>query len=413
MARLARLALGIGLVLSLGPLDPAPASARDEDGEARRRALAKALGWLEERTLRLPDAEGTPRKPFDVAAAGYVHLLAGRERGRRAFVERCRASTLDYVAHVERRSRVPSELPSRHGLATSEALIQYTWPLAMAAILLAECHEQGLDASGAKRALQRIATLLGEAQGENGGWGHGRIAPRDGGGAPAPSPLAGFPEVGGGYPSTLLASSALVATALGRSRSAVPGLAGPDAGAARRYFEDAQLPNGNLPYDPSQRSADGDRTGAARAAGALVALWSLGVPLSDRTLARAADYLDAHEGDVSEGHGSATLGLLYGALAARVRGDRTWRAFRERFFPRILAAQSEEGAFACIAEGTLFGTTNDSRPFGGPLGGPFQEGVDVYVTALHAWILLLDDAPPRPPEAPAPGAPPPAPVTPR
>jgi hypothetical protein len=221
-------------------------------------------------------------------------------------------------------------------------------------------------------------------------------------------------RLGGGYPSTLLASSALVAAALGMARAEVGELEGPDCAGARRYFETAQLPNGNQPYDPSQRQAHLDRTGAGRAAGALYALWTLGVRLDDRTLERAAAYLDAHPGDVAEGHGSAVLTLLYGALAAKARGERPWRAFRERFFRRILDAQSEDGACACIAEGKAFGTTNDSRPMGGvALGGLFEGGVTAYVTALHAWILLLDATELRAPGRKAPAAAGDTPVTPR
>jgi len=391
---------------------PEPVSAAERDA-----SLGRALRYLEGKTLSLPDSQGTPRKPFDVAAAGYVHLLARRSRSSteglgRDFVQRCRRASLDYVSEVERRSRDPEQLPSRHGLATSEALVQYTWPLAMCAIFHAELHAQGVQPAVARRTLARIVTLLGEAQDENGGWGHGRIAPKEAG-AQTRDPIAALDRVGAGYPSTLLASSALVAASLGIARTAAGDPEGPDLGKARAYFVTAQLPNGNFPYDPSQRQAHRDRTGAGRTAGSLFALWTLGVPLTDKSVARAAEYLDEHPADVAEGHGSAVLTLLYGALAARVRGGRPWQAFRERFFRPIVAAQSEEGAYSCIAEGKLFGTTNDSRGFGASLGGFFQDGVDVYVTALHAWILLLDVVEPRPPGRAAPESPAGSPVTPR
>jgi hypothetical protein len=421
-------------LLCVGLLGTAPAGAEEappdeatvSDAE-RDQAIEKGLAYLERTSLGLLEAQGTPRKQFTVAATGYVFLLARRTRGLRTEQrsDRFRRVTdylLGYLDEVERRSADDGQLPPVHGLATSEALAQYTWPLAMMAMYFTELHAQGRQQRTAAKAVDRIVKVLGEAQDPNGGWGHGRVSAA----APdedRPHPLEDqVPESmrdllrssGGGYPSTLLASSILVASSLGIVRSALD-LEGLDyLDRTPAYFHEAQLSNGLFPYDPSQRSAHADRTGAGRTAGSIFALYCLGVPLDHATIQKARRYLGTHLPDVAEGHGSAALNLLYGALASRVLGDEAWGRFKETFFRRLVDAQADRGSFTCICEGRLFGATNDSRPAGAGAvpRGPFQEGVDAYVSVLHTWILLLDLGTPATLEEP-PARGPVRPVTPR
>ena len=63
---------------------------------------------------------------------------------------------------------------------------------------------------------------------------------------------------------------------------------------------------------------------------------------------KTAGLLEHSLADVSEGYGSATMALQFGALLSRAQGDERWDAFRTIFFPRILAKQHEDGAFACV-----------------------------------------------------------------
>jgi len=348
--------------------------------EERNRAIDRALVYLANAVPRLPDSEGTPRRPFTAATTGYVFLLAGERTGTRRSKQRVLVADLKdfvmrYLEEVEDRSRNPKELPSSQGVAESWALIQYTWPCAVAALFFAEMHQRGLYQDEAKDAVERLVKVLGEAQQENGGWGHGRA------------------RAEGSYPNTLLASSALVASAVGLVKRSMnpPGTEFLDK--SPDYFRDAQLRNGNYPYDPSQRSADFDELGAGRAAGAIFALWCMDVPLTDRTIKRSIKYLDAHLEQVAEGHGSAAMTLLFGALAAKVRGEKAWAAFKKTFFRRMIDAQARSGSFTCICKGTTPGTTNDSKPPGGL--GMLQKGADAYVTAIHTWILLLDRETPK------------------
>lgn len=91
--------------------------------------------------------------------------------------------------------------------------------------------------------------------------------------------------------------------------------------------------------------------------------------------------------------------------AAPARGDAAWAQFRLLYFPRILAIQVESGLFTCIAEAKEFGVTNDTEPVGGMSDmSDWTAHQKVYVTSIHALILLLDRAkpqaiPPMPPLA--------------
>ncbi len=184
----------------------------------------------------VPDASGSPRKPFTLAIAGLDFLLASgttddRVAGNR--IRRCRDGLLAYVAEVERRSRDARELPSGHGVADSTKLCQYTWVLGAAALFFAEARARGLFRAEADRAFASITALLAEAEDENGGFGHGRIAPP--GTEPAPgakrpfAPLPPLPRLGAGYPSTLVSSTNVVALGLGLARPFSPSRPRPGA----------------------------------------------------------------------------------------------------------------------------------------------------------------------------------------
>ena len=377
---------------ALGKPDKKPSAVADHD---RDEAINRGVRYLEDTVLRLPDASGTPRKQFTVALTGLVELMAGSARGIRTdgksrIVDRCRAYLAAYVEEVERRSADESQLPPRHGMAMSDRIMQYTWPLGTAAFFYGELHARGRHKKSSRKLLRRIAKVLGETQQTDGGWGHGRVQSKQTGEAPG----GVFAGMQGGYPSTLLAATNGVAAPLALARTEV-GAKG--LGFLERvipYYETAQLPNGNFPYDPSQRSAHRDLTGVSRAAGALFSLYCLGVPWKHPTMKRSLSFVDEHVEYLSEGHGSSAYNLMWAALAQRVRGEEPWKRFKRTFFRRILDKQDEQGAFECICAGKAFASTNDSRGLG--LGIPrFAGGTKAYVTALHTFILLLDRDTPR------------------
>jgi hypothetical protein len=378
----------------------------------RDEAIIRGLRYLEREVFQLPDASGTPRKQFTVAATGLAFVLArdgyaSRTDGKK-MIERARAYLAKYVEEVTRRTADPASLPAQAGSFSSNHMIQYTWPLAMDAMFQGELHHRGLGRAGARKSLRSILPLLEEAQAPNGGWGHGKVG--DKGRPRGSSKMDGY----GGYPDTLQASTNIVATALGWVRPMVPSRKKDFVEKAQGYFRYAELANGCFPYDPSQRSAHMDLTGVSRAAGAVLAMRALGISWKDRGIQRALAYIDANFAYLSEGHGSSTFNLFLAAMLQRVRGEKEWRNFKRTFFRRIIDKQGEDGAFECVCEGKAFASTNDSKPFGGKMAGSikmFADGTSAYVTALHTLILLLDRAPPKllGKEAPAPAQ---APITP-
>ncbi|MCU0725393.1 MAG: hypothetical protein MUE73_06330 [Planctomycetes bacterium] len=401
------------LCLAFAPLagaraGPAPARA---DPEA---ALRRALPWLVERLPRLPDVKGTPRRPFTCAVAGLVALLApdaGLPGGGEETLRHVRGVLGSFLDDVERRVGEPDSLPPRHGLASSEYLIQYTWPLAAAALFYSEQALRGIEREASAAALRRILAVLADAQAENGGFGHGRIRPA---GATTPGPRRAAPDLlpeipaGAGYPETLLAATNCAAAGIGAAARVLgrESYAGRDRLIA--YYRKARLPNGSFPYDPSQRSAGADGTGVGRAAGAMLALHALGVPAADPDFAAAFDFVVERLDRIAEGHGSPALNVALAGLAFRALGGAAFARFRAEYFPRIAAAQEKDGSFRCVCRKEGFGVTCDSDP-AFAAAGFLAESQHLYVTALHALVLLLDRAPPKFLAAPAPWPAPPPP----
>ncbi len=403
---------------------PAPAAKGAAPAPSREEGARRAIAWLEAHVFSLPDASGSPRKPFTVAFAGLDFLLdAGTTVGPDVLgrVRRCAELLKVHLDDVERRSRDPGSLPDRHGLADSRVLVQYTWTLAAAAIFYAEAQARGVLRAEAGAALPRVATLLAEAQDPNGGFGHGRVAPPGTTAKPPPGGLALPPlpamPAGLAYPSTLVSTTTVVTLGLALARPAMGRAADEPLARAVSHLRKAQLGSGNFPYDTSQRSADADLTGVGRTAGAIAALRAAGLPVEDPGVAKAARFLDEHLDALPEGHGSPALNLVLGALAARTRGPKAVEAFDARVLSRMLALQAADGALDCICERKGFGVTCDSPAHGllAGAGDVFTSGQTAYVTALHAFVLLLPRGGLRildAPKGPAPRVAPPPTTTP-
>lgn len=352
-------------------------------------AVRRAVGYLDAHLLRLPETQGTPRKPFTFAVAGLVYLMEGRTRAGPSPIPRIQAYLEGYVEQVDRKLKDPENLPAAHGVADSRTLCQYTWPLAAAGLFLGELDVRGIGGRSGRRTLERILVLLADAQQENGGWGHGKINPSKKKKAGDAFGGLELPQLGGGYPSTLVSSSNCVAITVGLLGT----LKGLDAGSqiekAQAYYRAARLDNGSFPYDPSQRQSGFAKINAGRSAGALFAMHCLGMP-RDSGWERSVAYVEREFEFLPEGHGSPCLNLMQAALACRMLGREKWQQFRESFFARIVATQDDEGALGCICEGKAFGVTCDSKGMFEGLGGVFRTEQDVYTTALQAFILLLD-----------------------
>jgi hypothetical protein len=391
---MARAALGLVVVLGI----PGVASAAREDprpkpptAAQRAAGAAKALAWLRENLDRVPETQGSPRRPFTVAIAALDSLLASGTTRERAGGGSTRAAVADlarWIDEVERRSKDASQLPARHGVADSRALVQYTWPLGASLLFFAECRARGVLVRETAAPTAAAVRVLVAAQDRNGGFGHGRVSGERG--------LDPFPSMPGapGYPSTLVSATNVAAIGLGAMRRFAP--AGVDVAepvrALRAHYVRAILPNGNFPYDVSQRSAGDDPTGVGRTAGAVAAMLLLGEPRSSEPVRRATGFLDARLDLLPEGHGSPALNVFLGALQATLRGPAAVKAFEDRWLGPLLAAQAEDGSLDCVCDGRGFGVTCDS-----PEKGLFPSGVPAvalgqraYVTALHLFPLLLD-----------------------
>ena len=409
------LVLALGLAWS-GPTRAEPPKGKAPpppfDPAARAAAAQKGLGWLEKNVLELGAIQGTPTVPFTQAFAGLCVLLDAGEyapSGPRArLLAAVRARLATYLEEVERRSADPSQLPDGHGVADSQKLVQYVWPLSLSAWLHSECAARNLDAASAHAHLKRVAKVLEEAQMADGGWGHGRIS------KPEPEPKPAVPGVVSisGYPATLLAPTNCAAAAIGFLDAALPRPASPAAKRAVEHYRACILSNGNFPYDLRQRTADKDLTGVGRTAGALVAMHALGVSHTDETFRRAVAFLQQHWDLVGEGHGSPVLNLVFGALAARLLGPEAQTAFETAWIPPVLAKQAADGALDCACTKRLFGSTCDSPTEKGGGIAVFTQSQRAYVTALTTFVLLLDRRLPHVLEPRAPTKPPPA-VTPR
>jgi hypothetical protein len=403
------------------------ASAHAQEGgvtsEQRDAALAKAFRHLDEQLWKLEDG-GSPRRQYSMAVAGWAYLLASDKAGktlpaRKQQIDRIHDELLRYVERVEKQyGREAKRKPPPTGPdgfpMDFEAMYtaQFVWPLSVAAPFFAECAARGKHAADSKRALKSIVAILERAQQENGGWGHDD-ASRPGMGLP---PIR-IPKPGGGeltYPGTLLAASHCALSGLGFAHAFLGTKRAESLERGRAYFGKAQNANGTFPYDPSQRhdiaGAEAPMMGAievARTAGAVFALYCAGTPADDAAARKALDAIDAQPDLVSEGHGSATMALQFGALLARGRGDRAWQTFRAIYFPRILKEQAANGACSCVCKHEAAAVTCDTAPIPGmPGAAEYAAGNKIYVTAIHALVLALDRTAPRVlPTMPAPKGP--------
>ncbi len=439
-----KLAFGILVLLAAGggrPVAPAPAGGKAGAGEAavtgRRRdaALARAYRYLDERLWKLP-AAGSPRRQFSFAAAGLGYLLGADGKGGKRLPSRVKALArihgelaryAERVADLYRReAKRAARRPPRGSRAGPDGVMpgmglrtaQYVWPLGAAALFFAESSKRGFARGESRKALRAIVLALEACQQENGGWGHDD-ASRPGMGLPPiriPKPWGGTTV----YPGTLIAASNCALSGLGLAHAVLRTKRAPALVRGRTYYRNSQNADGTFPYDPSQK-LDGKLPGwkgpgpkrrpggrgvpggsfhalfVARTAGAAFALFCAGAKDRDPVALAALKAVDAAPGEVSEGHGSATLALMFGALLARARGDRAWSTFRRLFFARILDHQEPSGAFTCICRNGP-GVTCDTRPLPGVAGammGDYVEQQKVYVTALHVLILALDRVPPR------------------
>ncbi len=391
---------------------PKAPPAADVSPTARDACIAKACAYLDKALWNEADnLGGSPQKPYAAATAGWAYLLLGGKSAspippRAKEIDRVEAYLEKYEAAVasayldDKNKKAPASplagAAAAAGFNFTEAT-QFTWPFSAAAHFHAESLARNVRGKESRAALQLIVRALERGQQPDGGWGHDD-ASHAGMGLP-PLPIPGSPDKLV-YPHTLLASSHCALGALGAAHRALGTKDAPSLRRGREHFVAAQNGDGAFPYDRTQtekssppRPDDLLAIEVARTSGAVYAMLEAGAAAGDAPVAKALAMVDAHVAWGSEGHGSATLGLEYAALLARVRGGDAWAKFRAEFFPRILASQTADGSFDCACRHVSFATTCDTHPdpaLAGAAGDSFASGARTYVAAIHVLVLALD-----------------------
>jgi len=361
---------------------------------ARDAALARAFHFLDESIWGLPDG-GSPQRQYAMAVAAHAYLLAGDRGGkplpsRRRQLARMHDELVRYVDRIRDRyakdEQPKDDLPFAMRLRANRKTLQWTWVLGVAAPYFAESLARGKRTGECRRTLKRIVRILEASQQPGGGWGHDDAK------------RIGTIEIPGRftYPAAFVAPSYCALSGLGLAERALRRKTDSTAlRAGRAYFARFQSEDGTYPYmfrklPPGAKPGMGP-IAVARTSGVAFALFCAGAPRTDPTAQKALRAIDARPQFMAEGHGSATMALQFGGLLSRARGGRAWKTFRSTYFPRILAAQEKSGAFLCISRGEI-GSNNETRPrLPAGMKAPTQNrGGEVYVTAIHSLLLLLD-----------------------
>ncbi len=301
---------------------------------------ARALRWLE-RNLEA-DAGATTEINASVEGkrlsalfvAGYLLEMHPEVDASDAFRERIDAAASEFLA----------------GRTTGQ--FQATWLEGFLALYLAEAQLRGKDRM---RDLERLAAACEAGQNVEGGWCHGK------------SGIASF------YPSTLMAATNWAVLALGVARRL--GVAVDDAILARalELYADVQSPSGAFPYG-GRNYVKGFEAG--RTAAAVAALAALGEVKGD-LFRRAVGYAIEHAEEVPDGHASAAMHILTGALCFGLLGEPIWERFERTVLARVTGAQREDGSFDDI-----LGRSPDSLELMGS-----ATLNRAYITALYAASL--------------------------
>jgi hypothetical protein len=386
--------------------------------EARDAAIARAYRYLDNNLWNLSE-HGSPRKQYALAVAGWAYLIAAdKPKGEKELpsrgkqLGRIREYLTQYVALVAHeyeqddknaaKARAPGKGETPAPPRIDRGPVQYNWPLSMAAHFFAESVARKRKFGSSRKTLRSIVKVLEAAQQPDGGWGHDDAARPGMGIPPIPIPKPGQnpgdPTETATYPHTLIAASNCVLSALGVAHTRLKSKNPKSLARGRKYFEGAQNKNGTFPYDPTQKQSAGSQgakaesTEIARTGGAVFALLSAGANPQDAAILSALDAIDAHPEWLSEGHGSASMALQFGALLSRARGREAWTRFRGIFLPRILNSQAEDGSFSCVCKQVSPSVTCDTRPIPGADWPGYMEGNTAYTTALYVLILVLDRA---------------------
>lgn len=407
------------LLLLLAPVasseEVEPEAAPCWTAKQRDAALKRAIGFLDDNLWKLGDFGG-PYKQYAVAVAGWAYLLAAERGGKRLpsrakqlhrirdYLERDLETFERRYDYLDENGRWP--LGKRPGVPDPSITpnAQFTWTLSMAALFFAESLARGEDKRRSRSMLHRIVAILERSQQPNGGWGH------DDAHVPGLGVTGSTLPRLAGYPRTLLGATNCAASALGTAHRLLETPDPESVPLAIGYYREAQNADGSFPYTPGRKkpvrlpaehgAPDSSVIARARTFGALFALCCLGAQPDEDPVPKAVEVVGPALEEASEGHGSATLALQFGALLSRAQGDERWKAFCAIYVPAILAEQDKDGSFGCVCLHEVSAVTCDGEPPGGLGATPgYRERAILkqrtYVTAIHCLILMLDRAPSR------------------
>lgn len=294
---------------------PAAGSAAKDRDEAVRQSLA----WLgdalnREEWLSSGNVKGNvaAKRRVVEATCAYLFLLYPELRG----FERLR-KRLDRIARTIANAGIP---PIEYGHFAN-------WVQGFSALYLLElAHRGGTD--GLR--LQALAAGMERRQNAEGGWGHGLSLGLD------------F------YPSTLIAASYWALIALGGCRRLGVDVDDEVIEEAIDLLRGVQTESGGFPYGgPSYLKG----VEAGRTSGVVFALAALDLR-EDALFENAARYVRRNLESIPYGHASPAMHILMGSMGARVIGEDAWKAYDEKVLARLWAAQTEDGSFQDIVEGS-------------------------------------------------------------
>ncbi len=217
--------------------------------------------------------------------------------------------------------------------------------------------ERAVRGKADRAILENLARGMEDRQNAEGGWGHGSSLGLD------------F------YPSTLVVTTYWALFALGGCREQGVAVDEEVLEDGLSLLRRVQAPSGGFPYGgPYYRKG----IEAGRTSGVVLALTVLGEKDAD-LFRNAVRYLRRNIDSIPDGHASPAIHVLTGALAARVIGEETWKAYQSSVLDRIVDLQQGNGGF-----GDIVPSSPDSLEF---MGGDLIN--EAYRTALYCAALSV------------------------
>lgn len=333
-------------------------------------SIKKAITFVEK---NLDDMAGLS-KPVTSAIFGMACLMASDAKlidGKHR-IEEIRTYLEKYVKRVNehmKNGNVPEYNKAKPVDSNETHCIN--WSLAFTGLFFAELKLRGFQ--DVDKTLSLIISILEDTQVDH-GWGHHKFRTKS-------KDIKIYKYI---YPNIVLASSALVSSTLAllknRLKMKVNAL-----DKIYDHFKICQFSDGSFQYEPKNEIKD--FSGIVRTAYVLFALDCLGVSHNDSIFEKSSDCIRKNIENLSEGHGSSSLGLMISALTCQMLGKDEWYTYRDTFIDKIIKNQREDGSFKCICIGKNDRVTCDEK-LSKFLKVP-EQVTKTYVTTQYTFVLLF------------------------